>query len=82
MSWDGETPPVYLDYLNRFDVEALTLTDAEILGAVEAGLRVQGSGGAEIEPRTHIRPRAGVEGHFNVLRGWIGGQCQRCPSRP
>jgi len=21
----------------------------------------------------HIHPRAGVEGHFNVLRGWIGG---------
>ncbi|QGX96863.1 ornithine cyclodeaminase family protein [Roseovarius faecimaris] len=68
------TPPVYLDYLNRFDVEALHLTDAEILSAVEDGLRMQGAGDTSIEPRMHIRPRAGVEGHFNVLRGWIGGE--------
>jgi len=74
MSLDGKTPPVYFDYLNRFDVEALDLTAEEILGAVEAGLRMQGAGETEIEPRTHIRPRAGVEGHFNVLRGWIGGE--------
>lgn len=73
MSSPADTPPVYLDYLNRFDVEALKLTDAEILGAVEEGLRMQGAGDTSIEPRMHIRPRAGVEGHFNVLRGWIGG---------
>jgi ornithine cyclodeaminase/alanine dehydrogenase-like protein (mu-crystallin family) len=67
-------PPVYFDYLNRFDIEDLALTDAEILAAIEDSLRMQGKGDTEIEPRTHIRPRAGVEGHFNVLRGWIGGQ--------
>lgn len=67
-------PPVYLDYLNRFDVEALGLTDDEILAAVERGLVMQGRGETVIEPRTHIEPRSGVEGHFNVLRGWIGGE--------
>jgi len=67
------TPPVYIDYLNRFDIEALGLTDAEILEAIEDSLRLQGHGETAIEPRMHIRPRAGVEGHFNVLRGWIGG---------
>lgn len=67
-------PPVYIDFLNRADIEALAFTDAEILGAVETGLVMQGSGEASIEPRTHIHPRAGVEGHFNVLRGWIGGE--------
>lgn len=66
-------PPVYLDFLNRFDIEALDFTDEEILAAVEQGLLMQGRGETEIEPRTHIHPRAGVEGHFNVLRGWIGG---------
>jgi alanine dehydrogenase len=66
-------PPVYLDYLNRFDIEALGFTDAELLEAIEASLGMQGRGDTSIEPRTHIRPRAGVEGHFNVLRGWIGG---------
>lgn len=67
-------PPVYIDYLNRFDVEALQFTDQEIINAVERGLLMQGSGETSIEPRTHIHPRAGVEGHFNVLRGWIGGE--------
>lgn len=66
--------PVYLDYLNRLDVEAAALGDAGILAAIEASLAMQGRGETEIEPRTHIRPRAGVEGHFNVLRGWIGGE--------
>ena len=67
-------PPVYFDYLNRFDIEDLALTDAEILAAIEDSLTMLGRGETEIEPRTHIRPRAGVEGHFNVLRGWIGGE--------
>lgn len=67
-------PPVYFDYLNRFDIEDLALSDAEILAAIEDSLAMQGRGDTEIEPRTHIRPRAGARGHFNVLRGWIGGE--------
>lgn len=67
------TPPVYVDFLNRLDIEALALTDDEIIAAVEAGLAMQGRGETAIEPRMHLEPRAGVEGHFNVLRGWIGG---------
>jgi ornithine cyclodeaminase len=66
-------PPVYVDFLNAHDVADLALTDAEILGAVETGLAMQGGGETAIEPRVHLEPRAGVEGHFNVLRGWIGG---------
>lgn len=69
----GPGPAVYLDFLNRTDIEALGFGDDEILAAIEASLVMQGRGETEIEPRTHIRPRAGVEGHFNVLRGWIGG---------
>lgn len=68
------TPPVYVEFLNRFDVEAVGLTDADLLSAIENSLSMQGKGETEIEPRTHIRPRAGAEGHFNVLRGWIGGK--------
>lgn len=71
---DGASPPVYLDYLNRYDLEALDLTDDELIDAIERSLIMQGRGETAIEPRTHIRPRAGVEGHFNVLRGWIGGE--------
>ena len=35
---------------------------------------MQGRGEAVIEPRVHLEPRSGAEGHFNVLRGFLGGQ--------
>ena len=62
-------PPLYLAYLNALDVEALALTDDEILAAVEAGLAAQGRKETVIEPRVHLVPGAGANGHFNVLRG-------------
>ena len=65
---------IYIDYLNRFDIEEIALSDDEILSAIENSLAMQGHGETAIEPRTHIHPRAGVEGHFNVLRGWAGGE--------
>ena len=65
-------PPLYIQFLNRFDVEALRMSDAEIIGAVELGLQMQGLGKTVIEPRMHLEPGAGQTGHFNVLRGWIG----------
>ena len=67
------SPEAHIDFLNRFDVEQAALDDKAILAAVETGLFAQGQGETVIEPRTHIRPRAGVDGRFNVLRGWIGG---------
>lgn len=67
------SPPVYVDFLNRFDIESLHLTDAEILAAIDKSLQLQGKGKTAIEPRMHIHPQTEVEGHFNVLRGWIGG---------
>jgi alanine dehydrogenase len=62
---------LHLTYLNRPDVEALGLTDGEILDAVEGGLRAQGLGETVIEPRVHLRPDDSFRGHFNVLRGYI-----------
>src|SRR5947199_2218028 len=47
------------------------MTDDEILGAVEAGLRAQGRGEAVIEPRVHLVPDPAFRGHFNVLRGYV-----------
>lgn len=70
----SDLPPVYITYLNRFDIETLALSDAEILAAIEQSLAMQGRGETVIEPRMHIEPRAGADGHFNVLRGWIGGE--------
>ena len=65
---------LYLTYLGRPEVEAAALDDAEILAAIEDGLAMQGRGAAVIEPRVHLEPRSGAEGHFNVLRGFLGGQ--------
>ena len=64
--------PVYISYLNGLDVEALAITDEEILQAIETSLAAQGRGECVIEPRMHLAPKAGVDGHFNVLRGAIG----------
>ncbi len=60
--------PIYIDFLNRLDVEALGMTDAEILSAIETSLATQGRGEAVIEPRMHLEPGV-ADGHFNVLRG-------------
>jgi len=47
------------------------MTDAEVLAAVEEGLRAQGRGETTIEPRMHLVPEKDYPGHFNVLRGYV-----------
>lgn len=64
-------PRIDLLYLNHADVQALALTDAEIIAAVEDGLRAQGRGECTIEPRMHLVPEKDYPGHFNVLRGYL-----------
>lgn len=68
----GSVDALYLDYLNGPDVAALGLTDDEIIAAVEAGLVAQGRRETVIEPRTHLVPGGPFNGHFNVLRGYVG----------
>jgi alanine dehydrogenase len=65
-------PALYVDYLNRFDVDELALGDAELLATIENCLAAQGRGETVIEPRVHLEPGV-THGHFNVLRGSIGG---------
>lgn len=65
------TAEIHFTYLNGIDVESLALTDAEILDAVEGGLRAQGEGRTVIEPRVHLEPDPAFRGHFNVLRGYV-----------
>jgi alanine dehydrogenase len=65
---------IYLTYLNRLDIEAAALADEEIIATIEASLAMQGRGATVIEPRMHLEPKSGAEGHFNVLRGFIGGE--------
>ncbi|MGY2195323.1 ornithine cyclodeaminase family protein [Pseudomonas pergaminensis] len=65
--------PIYIDFLNGLDIDELGLTNDEILSAIEASLAIQGRGEAVIEPRTHLIPGGEINGHFNVLRGVLGG---------
>jgi ornithine cyclodeaminase len=51
-------------------VQALALSDDEILRSVRGVLAAQGRGETVVEPRTHLFPR-GANGHFNVLRGAV-----------
>jgi ornithine cyclodeaminase/alanine dehydrogenase-like protein (mu-crystallin family) len=61
---------IELIYLGGADVEALALTDDEILDAVRGVLAAQGRAETVIEPRMHLFPRQ-ANGHFNVLRGAV-----------
>lgn len=61
-------PPIYINYLNRLDIEELKITNEEILVAIETSLASQGRGESVIEPRVHLEPGV-ANGHFNVLRG-------------
>lgn len=63
--------PITIRYLSGHDVAALALSNDEILSAIESSLRAQGAGDTVIEPRMHLRPCQAVDGHFNVLRGYI-----------
>jgi alanine dehydrogenase len=69
----GGVQPIYMSYLNRLDIEELQITNDEILKAIESSLAAQGRGETVIEPRVHLEPGM-ARGHFNVLRGAIGGE--------
>ena len=68
---------IYVDFLNGPDIAELALTNEDILGAIETSLAAQGNGQTVIEPRMHLKPEKERHGHFNVLRGAIGGTVQR-----
>jgi ornithine cyclodeaminase len=71
MSEAKAAEPIYLHYLHHGDVQALAMTDAEIVAAVEQALIAQGRREVTIEPRMHLVPEKDYPGHFNVLRGYI-----------
>jgi ornithine cyclodeaminase/alanine dehydrogenase-like protein (mu-crystallin family) len=67
----GLPDPIHVTWLGGPEIEALAMTDDEILGAVEGALLAQGRGETVIEPRVHLVPDPAFRGHFNVLRGYI-----------
>ena len=65
---------VWLRYLTGADIDALGVTDADIVGAVEDVLADHGRGQVVFEPRTHLVPDNGGKGHFNILRGHLSAK--------
>ncbi|MFT3988842.1 ornithine cyclodeaminase family protein [Aestuariivirga sp.] len=60
-----------IEYLGKPEIDALALTNDEILDAIELGLIAAGNGQTVIEPRMHLTPDPAFNGHFNVLRGYV-----------
>lgn len=64
-------PPMIIEYLGKPGIDGAALSNDEILAAVEAGLVAAGRGQTVIEPRMHLKGDPSVDGHFNVLRGYV-----------
>jgi alanine dehydrogenase len=69
----GAEPSLWLRFLSGPDIDALGLTGAQIVDAVEGAVLAHGEGRVVFEPRVHLVPGDGVAGHFNVLRGHLPG---------
>ena len=64
-------PRIDIEYLGKPEIDAIGLSNDEILAAVEGGLVAAGRGQTVIEPRMHLTPDPAFNGHFNVLRGYV-----------
>ena len=68
---DRASGELWLRFLSGPDIDALGLSNADIVAAVEDAVRAHGEGRAVVEPRVHLVPDPGGAGHFNVLRGHL-----------
>src|SRR5581483_3373134 len=64
---------LWIRFLSGPDIDSLGLSNTEIVDAVEDAVRAHGEGRAVVEPRVHLVPGNDGAGHFNVLRGAVGG---------
>jgi ornithine cyclodeaminase len=62
---------LWIRFLSGPDIDALGVTNGEIVAAVEDAVRAHGEGRVVVEPRVHLVPDNGGAGHFNVLRGHL-----------
>jgi len=68
---NGATGGLWLRFLSGPDIDALGISNAEIVAAVEEAVRAHGDGRVVLEPRVHLVPDNDGAGHFNVLRGHL-----------
>lgn len=70
----GDSAGIWIRFLSGPDIDLLGLRNAEIIDAVEGAVRAHGEGSAVAPPRVHLIPDNDGAGHFNVLRGHLGGR--------
>jgi alanine dehydrogenase len=59
-------------FLSRAEVVALMPDHKALVDLVEEGLAAHGRGDVVLPPKSHIELDSRVNGHFNVLPGWVG----------
>jgi alanine dehydrogenase len=62
---------LWLRFLSGPDIDALAISNADVIAAVEDAVRAHGDGRVVMEPRVHLVPDNNGAGHFNVLRGHL-----------
>jgi alanine dehydrogenase len=62
---------LWLRFLSGPDIDALGLSNADIIAAFTDAVRAHGEGRVVVEPRVHLVPDNNGAGHFNVLRGHL-----------
>jgi alanine dehydrogenase len=67
----AEPGTLWLRFLSGPDIEALGISNADIVAAVQDAVRAHGEAQVVLEPRVHLVPDNGGAGHFNVLRGHL-----------
>jgi ornithine cyclodeaminase/alanine dehydrogenase len=58
-------------FLSQDDVESLGIEMAEVISAVEEGLRIKGEGKVELPPKPGVHPRDDC--YIHAMPCWIGG---------
>jgi alanine dehydrogenase len=66
------TRQISLRFLNRAQVDSLLPVARELVGIIEAGLRAHGRGETVLPPKSHLVLDHLVNGHFNILSGYVG----------
>jgi ornithine cyclodeaminase/alanine dehydrogenase-like protein (mu-crystallin family) len=66
------TRHISLRFLNRAQVESLLPDAAELVSIIESGLRAHGAGETVLPPKAHLVLDHLVNGHFNILSGYVG----------
>ena len=58
-------------FLSADDIGSLDLQPAEVLDAVEQGLRAHGLGEVVMPPKDHLSVEEQFQGHFNILKAYV-----------